>query len=81
VNQQYKWEDIIARLSHHRNRLGITKSEMVKYINNKYKRSFMQLTDDEILELGKSMASHQDKMIFLGLNQEPPEVSEKPKQR
>jgi len=62
---EVEWEDILKRLKHHRQRLSITKEEMKTYIKQKYGKTFWRLTDDEIIELGKTLGNCQDKFDII----------------
>jgi hypothetical protein len=73
---EYQWETIIERLAFHRQRLFITKPEMIKYIKQKYNKNFSQLTDNEVIELGQSMAKSTDKFDFLVQKKSPEKIKD-----
>jgi len=54
---EIEWSIIIDRLSHHRQRLKLSKEEVINYITQKYNTVFWKLTDEQVVELGKFMAS------------------------
>ena len=56
---EIEWNVIVERLSYHRQRLKLTKPEVVNYITKKYNTVFWKLTDEQIVELGKFMGSCQ----------------------
>lgn len=62
---EIEWSVIIERLSYHRKRLELSKQEVISYITAKYDTVFWKLTDAQILELGKFMASCKTKDDFL----------------
>jgi hypothetical protein len=57
----FEWSELIERLKHHRERLNITKPEMIAYIKQKYGRSFHNLEDYEIYNIGVTMAKCENK--------------------
>ncbi len=63
--QQFDYFQLLERLKHHRERLKISKPEMIAYIKRKYGRSFYKLEDDEIYDLGVAMAKCQDKIDLI----------------
>ena len=56
---EIEWNVIVERLSYHRQRLKLSKQEVINYITQKYDTVFWKLTDEQIVELGKFMASCQ----------------------
>ena len=56
---EIEWSVIIDRLSYHRQRLNLSKDTVKAYIKQKYNSVFWKLTNEQILELGKFMASCQ----------------------
>ena len=61
---EIEWSVIVDRLSHHRQRLQLSKDTVKTYIKQKYSSVFWKLTDAQIVELGKFMASCQSAEDF-----------------
>lgn len=61
---EIEWSVIIDRLSYHRQRLKLSKEEVISYITQKYNTVFWKLTDEQVVELGKFMASCQNAEDF-----------------
>ena len=66
ITVEYEWDVVISRLKHHRERLDITKKEMRTYIWETYKKSFCDLSDLQVLELGLTLSKtkHKSDIIF-----------------
>lgn len=64
---EIEWKDLLDRLSHHRERLFLSKEEVADYIKSKYGKGFWKLTNDEILELGKTMSECKTGSDFFAL--------------
>ena len=63
---QYDWGQLIERLAYHRTRLGIDKPTMSAWIRRTYGVGFWQLSDDQLIEMGKTMAQSETAEQLLG---------------
>lgn len=70
VVKEVEWDAVIERLKYHRQRLNLDKSDVIDYIKDKYGKTFYQLTDSQVMELGKTLANCDTKGDFMELLEE-----------
>lgn len=65
TNKVYQWEDVQSSLAKNRQRLEISKAEMIAYIKFNYHCSFGNLCDEDLLKLMTNLEDAKTKKEFL----------------